>query len=297
MDDKHMNRLSSVERVRILQLLCEGQSIRAINRSTGVSKNTVTKLLVDTGAACMTFHDANVRTVKVTRIQIDETFTYTKQDNVNAPNTATSGAEDVWTWTAVEANSQLILSFLVGGRDTESAMRFMDDLQSRLVNRVRLISDGRKISLEAVDGEFTSDIDYNILHEVYGAAPKSAKGKPSPAECISAEKYMTRGARNSRYVSTPYIERSKQTVPMHMRSSAHSTNASMKIENHTYAAALHVMYHNFVRVHSKFRISSAMAAGVSKKLWKIGDIVALVKTEEAKNDLACGSHKKKPLGR
>lgn len=279
-----MNKLDSAARAQILHLLCEGQSIRAITRVTGASKNTVIKLLVDTGKACMAFHDANVRDVKAKKVQVDEiwSFTYAKQKNVTRAVAAPAGAGDTWTWTAIDADSKMILSYFVGGRDGECAMWFIDDLRSRLAGRIQLTSDGHKAYVEAVEGAFGGDIDYAILHKVYGSSPESVKGKYSPAECIGTEKRRIEGDPDIQYVSTSYVERSNLTMRMHMRRFTRLTNGfSKKVENHAYAVALHMMYYNFVRIHTTLRTTPAMAAGVSSRLWEIGDIVKLVEDAEA----------------
>jgi len=279
-----MRKLPAKARAQILHLLCEGQSIRATTRLTGVSKNTVTKLLIDAGKACMAYHDANVRDVEAKRVQVDEiwSFTYAKQKNVAAAKAAPDGAGDTWTWTAIDADSKLIVSYLIGGRDGECAMWFMDDLRSRLANRVQLTSDGHKAYLEAVEGAFGSDIDYAMLIKMYGAAPDSAKGRYSPAECTGARKTWIEGDPDPKHVSTSYAERSNLTMRMHIRRFTRLTNAfSKKVENHAYAVALHMMYYNFVRIHSTLRMTPAMAAGVSGRLWEIGDIVKLVEDAEA----------------
>jgi IS1 family transposase len=278
-----MNKLTSEDRARILHLLCEGQSIRAITRLTGASKNTVTKLLIDAGNACAAYHDANVRNVKAKRIQVDEiwSFTYAKQKNVAMAKAAPADAGDTWTWTAIEADTKLIVSYFVGGRDSECAMWFMDDLRSRLANRVQLTSDGYKAYLEAVEGAFGADIDYAMLVKIYGASPDSTKGRYSPAECTGARKDRIEGNPDFAHVSTSYAERQNLTMRMHMRRFTRLTNAfSKKIENHAYAVALHMMYYNFVRLHSKLRMTPAMTAGISGKLWEVSDIVALVEAVE-----------------
>lgn len=290
-----MNRTSSADRARILHLLCEGQSIRATTRLTGASKNTVTKLLIDAGAACMAFHDANVRNLKAKRIQVDEiwSFTCAKQKNVASAKAAPAAAGDTWTWTAIEADTKLIVSYFVGGRDGECAMWFMDDLASRLATRVQLTSDGHKAYLEAVEGAFGCDVDYAIINKIYGTAPEAARGRYSPAECIGVKKERIEGNPDRAYVSTSYVERSNLTMRMHMRRFTPLTNGfSKKVENHACAVALHMMYYNFVRIHSKLRMSPAMAAGVSDRLWEIGDIVALVEVEEAKTVKKRGPYKK-----
>lgn len=280
-----MNRLSSEDRARILHLLCEGQSIRAITRLTGASKNTVAKLLADAGKACMAYHDANVRNVKAERVQVDEiwSFTYAKQKNVATAKAAPEGAGDTWTWTAIDADSKLIVSYLVGGRDAEYAMWFMDDLASRLANRVQLTSDGHRAYLEAVEGAFGCDVDYAQLVKLYGSeGGKTSEVRYSPAECTGTRKRRVEGNPDERHVSTSYVERNNLTMRMHMRRFTRLTNGfSKKIENHAYAVALHMMYYNFVRVHGKLRMSPAMAAGVSDNLWEVSDIVALMEAAEA----------------
>ncbi|WP_413988755.1 IS1 family transposase [Labrys okinawensis] len=280
-----MNKLDSNDRARILHLLCEGQSIRAITRLTGASKNTVIKLLVDTGKACMAFHDIEVRNVKAKRIQVDEiwSFTYAKQKNVKEAKAAPDGAGDTWTWTAIEAETKLILSYFVGGRDSECAGWFMDDVAGRLANRVQLTSDGHKAYLDAVEGAFGADVDYAQLVKLYGAAPDAFKGRYSPAECIGTKKTTVEGNPDKKHVSTSYVERSNLTIRMHMRRFTRLTNGfSKKVENHAYAVALHMMYDNFVRIHQTLRTTPAMAAGISKKLWEVSDIVALVEAMEPK---------------
>lgn len=280
-----MNRLSTEHRARILHLLCEGTSIRAITRLTGASKNTVTKLLIDAGKACSAFHDANVRDVKAKRVQVDEiwSFTYAKQKNVADAKAAPEDAGDTWTWTAIDADSKLIVSYFVGGRDGECAVWFMDDLAARLANRVQLTSDGHRAYLEAVEGAFGADVDYAQLVKIYGASPEGGKGRYSPADCTGIRKNRIEGSPNIDHVSTSYVERSNLTMRMHMRRFTRLTNGfSKKVENHAYAVALHMMYYNFVRIHKTLRVTPAMAAGVADRLWEIGDIAALVDAADAK---------------
>jgi len=291
-----MKILDHKARAHILHLLCEGQSIRAITRLTGASKNTVIKLLIDAGKACETYHDANVRNVKAKRIQVDEiwSFTYAKQKNVPMAKAAPEGAGDTWTWTAIEADTKLIVSYFVGGRDGECAMWFMDDLRQRIANRVQLTSDGHKAYLEAVEGAFGDDVDYAQLVKIYGASPESGKGRYSPAECTGAKKERITGNPDRDHVSTSFVERNNLTMRMHTRRFTRLTNGfSKKVENHAYAVALHMMYYNFVRIHSKLRMTPAMAAGVSDRLWEIGDVVRLVEVDEAKVDRKRGPYKKK----
>jgi IS1 family transposase len=279
-----MNKLSNDDRAKIIHLLCEGMSIRAITRLTGASKNTVAKLLIDAGKACAAYHDANVRNVKASRVQVDEiwSFTYAKQKNVAAAKAAPDHAGDTWTWTAIDADSKMIVSYLVGGRDAEYAMWFMDDLASRLANRVQLTSDGHKSYLQAVEGAFGCDVDYAMLVKMYGNVGGSEQRRYSPAECTGIKKTRIEGNPDVDHVSTSYVERSNLTMRMHMRRFTRLTNAfSKKVENHAHAVALHMMYYNFVRVHKTLRVSPAMEAGVSDRLWEIKDIAKLVEGAEA----------------
>jgi IS1 family transposase len=290
-----MQKLSHTDRFKILHLLCEGNSIRSVARLSGASKNTVIKLMIDAGKACSTYHDDNVRKVQSKRIQVDEiwSFTYGKQKNVARAVAAPESADDTWTWTAIDADSKMIISYFIGGRDGECAMWFVDDSRSRLANRVQLMSDGYKAYLEVVEGAFGGDVDYAILHKLYGSYPESIKVKYSPAECIGIQKHRVEGDPDLKHVSTSYVERSNLTMRMHMRRFTRLPNGfSKKVENHAHAVALHIMYYNFVRLHSKLHMSPAMAAGITDKLWEIGDIVSLVEAEEAKVDLKRGSYKK-----
>jgi IS1 family transposase len=290
-----MNRLSNDDRAKILHLLCEGMSIRAITRLTGASKNTVAKLLIDAGNACAAYHDANVRDMKATRVQVDEiwSFTYAKQKNVATAKGAPESAGDTWTWTAIDADSKMILSYLVGGRDSEYAMEFMEDLASRLTHRVQLTSDGHRAYLEAVEGAFGCDVDYAQLVKIYGPTV-TAPGRYSPADCTGIRKRRVEGNPDADHVSTSYVERQNLTMRMHMRRFTRLTNAfSKKVENHAHAVALHMMYYNFVRIHKTLRVTPAMAAGVSDRLWEIADIAMLVEAAEAKQSRERGPYRKR----
>jgi IS1 family transposase len=280
-----MNKLTIEERAKILHLLCEGMSIRAITRLTGASKNTVSKLLIDAGKACAAYHDANVRDVKASRVQVDEiwSFTYAKQKNVAVAKAAPDHAGDTWTWTAIDADSKMILSYLVGGRDAEYAMCFMDDLALRLATRVQLTSDGHRAYLEAVEGAFGCDVDYAQLVKMYGNVGAPDNRRYSPAECTGIQKRPIEGKPDMKHVSTSYVERSNLTMRMHMRRFTRLTNAfSKKVENHAHAVALHMMYYNFVRIHKTLRVTPAMEAGVADRLWDIADIAMLVEQAEVK---------------
>jgi IS1 family transposase len=282
-----MNKLPNAKRIQVLSMLCEGSSMRAITRITGVSLNTVTKLLVDAGKVCWAYHDEHVRCVKATRIQCDEiwAFCYSKQRNVPTAKAAPEGAGDVWTWTALEASSKLMVSFMVGGRDGEYAMALMDDLRGRLANRVQLTTDGHRAYLNAVEEAFGDDIDYAMLIKLYGAGPATtadaAARRYSPAECVGTRKDMIVGKPDMAHVSTSYVERNNLSIRMHVRRFTRLTNAhSKKFENHAWAVALHVMFYNFTRIHSTLRMSPAMKAGITDRLWDMSDIVALIDAAE-----------------
>lgn len=278
-----MNKLPSAKRVQILGMMVEGMSIRAITRLTGVSKNTVAKFLVDAGTACAAYHDEHVRNVKAKRVQVDEiwSFVYSKQKNVATAKRKDMAYGDAWTWVAIEADSKLAISYLVGGRDGDYALALMDDLRGRLANRVQLTTDGHKAYLNAVEEAFGDDIDYAMLVKLYGAAPEGEK-RYSPAECIGARKERITGNPDRDHVSTSYVERQNLTMRMHNRRFTRLTNAfSKKIENHAHAVAINFMYYNFVRVHSTVRMTPAMAAGVTSKLWELTDIVQMVDEWEA----------------
>ncbi len=292
-----MNKLDSTTRSRIIHLLCEGMSIRAITRTTGTSKNTVAKLLEDTGRICADYHDEHVRNVASKRVQVDEiwSFTYAKQKNIAAAKAAPEGAGDTWTWTAIDADSKLVISWFVGGRDGACANVFMNDVAARLTNRVQLTSDGHKAYLEAVEGAFGADVDYAQLVKMYGNAPETFKGRYSPAECTGIKKTVIEGEPDEAHISTSYVERQNLTMRMHMRRFTRLTNGfSKKVEAHANAVALHFMYYNFCRIHKTLRMSPAMAAGVSDRLWDVKDIVALIEAKEvAEVPKIRGSYKKR----
>jgi IS1 family transposase len=275
-----MNKLPLETRVQILSMLCEGSSMRSISRVADVSLNTVAKLLVDAGKVCAAFHDEKVRGVKARRVQVDEiwSFTAAKQKNVPSMKRPVTGAGDTWTWTAIEADSKLILSWLVGGRDSEYAMAFMDDLRSRLANRVQLTSDGHRAYLEAVEGAFGGDVDYAQLVKLFGAAPESMKGRYSPAECIGIRKERIEGSPDPKHISTSFAERQNLTMRMQMRRFTRLTNAfSKKFENHMHMVALYTVWYNYVKQHKSLKgLSPAMAAGLSATLWEMKDLAEMV---------------------
>jgi len=280
-----MNKLSASDRARILHLLCEGSSVRSITRLLNVGKNTVLRLMIDAGKACDAYHNEHVRELKSKRIPVDEiwSFVYAKQKNVADAKAAPEGAGDAWTWTALDADSKLIVSYFVGGRDGDCAAWFIDNLATRLANRIQLTLDGHKAYLDAVEGAFGADVDYAMLNKIYGASPEAAKGRYSPAECIGVKEERIEGKPDPAHISTSYVERSNLTQRMHNRRFTRLTNGfSKKFENHAYSVALFAMYYNFVKTHSTLRMPPAMAAGVSKSPWGVSDIVALVEAAEAK---------------
>jgi IS1 family transposase len=291
-----MNKLPLAKRVLILNMLVEGSSMRSISRVADVSINTVTKMLVDAGEACAKYHDQNVRSVTASRVQCDEiwAFCYAKQKNVETAKAAPDGAGDVWTWTALDADSKLIVSYFVGDRSGQSAIALMDDLRSRLENRVQLTTDGHRAYLDAVEGAFGGDVDYAQLVKLYGESPESMKGRYSPAECIGARKDAIEGNPDMAHVSTSYVERQNLNMRMGMRRFTRLTNAfSKKLENHCHTLALYFMFYNFVRIHKTVKMSPAMAAGVTGKLWSMEDVAALC---EAKTPAKRGSYKKAAAG-
>ena len=277
-----MNQLSIEKRTQIITLLVEGNSLRSTSRISGCSINTVTKLLVDVGQACIEFHNRTVRNISARRVEVDEilSFVYAKQKTANREDfTYEDKAGDVWTWVGIDAESKLIISYLVGTRGAESANEFMHDIADRVNGRIQLTSDGHTAYLEAVDNAFGIDIDYARLVKLYGSSGEGGSattGKYSPAVCTGAKKTRVSGHPNEKYVSTSYVERQNLTMRMAMRRFTRLTNAfSKKLENHIYAIAIHFIYMNFVRIHTTLRVPPAMQAGLVKELWEIEDIVRL----------------------
>src|ERR1700680_4618386 len=278
-----MNRLSVADRATILGMLVEGNSLRSCSRLADASINTVTKLLVDLGAACQKFHDERVRNVRVRRLQADEIWCFigAKAKNVK-PEKKAEGGGDVWTWTGLDADTKLGVSYLVGGRDGGWAKEFMQDCASRIRGRVQITTDGHKAYLEAVEDAFGADIDYAQLQKIYGAPTDAEMRRYSPAQCIGADMKVVSGDPNPKHVSTSYVERHNLTMRMGMRRFTRLTNGfSKKIENHTAAVALHMMHYNFVRIHQALRVTPAMQAKVTERLWEISDIVALLDQENS----------------
>ena len=279
-----MNRLSASDRAQILSLICEGVGINAACRLSGASKMTVLKLLADAGQACSDYLDMNLRNLTTKRIECDEvwSFCYAKQKNVAAAKAAPEGAGDVWTWTAIDADSKLMVSYLVGSRDAGCAMAFMEDLRSRLSNRVQLTTDGFKPYLTAVSEAFNNDVDYAQLVKVYGQpADSTDRRRYSPAECSGTIVGKTIGKPDRDLISTSYVERSNLTIRMQNRRFTRLTNAfSKKIDNHIHAFSLFAMHYNFCKIHKTLRVTPAMQAGLTDRVWTHADIIAMLATEE-----------------
>lgn len=268
-----MNKLPLAKRVQILAMLCEGSSMRSISRVADVSINTVTRLLVEAGETCLDMHDDLVRDVHASRIQCDEiwSFCHAKQKIVAAAKAAPEGAGDVWTWTAIDADSKLIVSYFVGDRSGDSAINLMDDLRARLANRVQLTTDGHRAYLEAVAGASGGDVDYAQRIKLYG--PTYSAGRYSPAECTGIKKIGVEGNPDAKHVSTSYVERQNLTMWMSMRRFTRLTNGfSKKLDNHVHALALYFAFYNFVRIHKTLKVTPAMAAGITDRLWSLEDI-------------------------
>ena len=277
-----MNKLPPAKRAQVLTLLCEGVSMRSIERIVGCSINTVDKLLRDAGEAALAYHDKAVRGVKAKRIQCDEIWSFVGAKQKNVAGSKRAGdptAGDCWTWTAIEADTKLLVSYQVGGRDAEYALMLMDDLRGRLANRVQLTTDGHKAYLQAVEEAFGADIDYGMLVKLYGAETggQGHERKYSPSECMGARKDTITGSPDPRHISTSYTERANLTMRMSMRRFTRLTNGfSKKLQNHEYMVALYALWYNFVRIHKTLRTSPAMAAGIEKRLWSMEDVVALI---------------------
>jgi len=273
-----MNKLPSAKRAQILSMLCEGSSMQSTSRVCDVAFNSIVKLLADAGRACEAFHDKTVRGVQAQRVQRDEiwAFCYAKQRNVGTAKAAPAIAGDLWTWTALDADSKLLISYLVGDRNAACANQFMQDVGERLANRVQLTTDGHKPYLEAVEGAFGADVDYAMLVKTYGEAPEPA-GRYSPGICTGAKKERVEGRPDPKHISTSYAERQNLNFRMGMRRFTRLTNAfSKKAEAHYHMVCLYTVWYNFARVHKTLRCSPAMAAGLSQTLWSMEDIVNLI---------------------
>lgn len=282
-----MRQLPTEKRVMILNMMVEGMSMRAISRTVGCSINTVTKLLENAGKACAAYHDENVRNVKVSRVECDEiwSFWYAKEKNVKTAKAAPRGAGDVWTWTAIDADSKMILAYEIGDRSAETAYDFILDLSRRIEGRVQLTTDGHNAYLEPVNEVFGGEIDYAQLIKQYGEPRGTAKHerKYSPAECTGTKKKVISGDPEEGLISTSYVERQNLSMRMGMRRFTRLTNAfSKKLQNHLHMLSLYFLHYNFVRIHKTLRMTPAMAAGVTDELHDMAWIVGLIDAKASK---------------
>jgi IS1 family transposase len=277
-----MNKLDIAKRAQIVAALVEGCSIRATVRMTGASKNTIAKLLVELGAACSTYLDEHLVNLPCKRVQVDEiwSFCYAKAKNVTPEIAAKNPfAGDVWTWVAIDADTKLIPSWIVGPRDGVTARIFVNDLADRLANRIQLTSDGLSIYLAAVERAFSGHVDYAQLIKIYGDTSEGQK-RYSPAECIGCESKAVTGQPDPKHISTSFIERQNLTMRMSMRRFTRLTNGfSKKIENHVAMVALHVMHYNFCRIHQTLRVTPAMEAGISNHVWSLQELIGLLSAD------------------
>jgi IS1 family transposase len=273
-----MNRLSQADRTRVISALVEGCGINATCRMTGISKPTVLKLLSDLGRVCYAYHDQHVRGLKSKRVQCDEIWSFVgaKMKNTSEEKMA-QGWGDVWTWTALDADTKLMVSYLVGQRGPKWANAFMEDVASRIDSRVQITTDGHRAYAEAVEGAFGMDVDYAMLIKLYGN--DSFDTKYSPGECMGTQTAIMQGSPDPKHISTSFVERQNLTMRMSMRRFTRLTNAhSKKLENHEAAIALHYMHYNYCRIHSTIRVTPAMEAGLANHVWSIEDLVKLMQS-------------------
>ncbi len=290
-----MNKLDTKSRAQVIRCIVEGNSIRSTERITGVTKKSITKLIVKLGEVCHEYQNDKLRNLPCRRIQADEiwSFLYAKQKNVAKAKAAPEGAGDTWTWTAIDADSKLLVSWLIGGRDAGYATEFLQDLAGRLAGRVQLTSDGLGVYPLAVEDAFGADIDYAMLIKHFGDAPEGQR-RYSPAVCTGATKKPVTGDPDESHISTSYVERHNLTIRMAVRRYARLTNAfSKKLANHVAAFSLFVMYYNFGRTHQSLRVTPAMEANVSDHVWSMEEIVGLLEAKEAKVSRKRGPYRKR----
>ena len=272
-----MNRLNTAKRVQVVSALVEGNSINAISRMTGVAKHTILKLLEDMGCACAAYHHRHVRNLKVRRLQADEIWAFVGAKQKNAtPEQKGEGWGDVWTWTAIDADTKLCVTYYIGDRGKLSAHEFMKDAASRILGTPQITTDSHRPYLTAVEAAFGGDADYAVLHKIFGASSEP-ETRYSPATCIGCDMKTVSGVPDPDHVSTSFVERQNLTMRMSMRRFTRLTNAfSKKIDNHGHAVALHFMYYNFVRIHKTLRVTPAMQAGIADHVWSFEELVALL---------------------
>ena len=271
----NMNRLNISARSQVIAALVEGTSINATCRMTGIAKHTVLKLLKDMGCACASYHDRAVRNLRVRRIQCDEiwAFVYAKQKNVTLEQME-QGAGDVWTWTAIDADTKLIISYMLGDRGAGTALNFMRDVAGRIANRIQLTTDGHRVYADAVEDAFGADIDYAMLVKIYGASGDSPESRYSPATCIGCRTGVLSGNPDPDHISTSFVERSNLSMRMGMRRFTRLTNGfSKKLENHGHMVALYFIHYNFCRIHKTLRVTPAMEAGLTDHVWSVEELI------------------------
>ncbi len=272
-----MNQLNTAKRAQVIAALIEGNSINATCRMLGVGKHTVLRLLEDAGCACAAFHDANVRNLRVNRAQCDEvwSFIYAKQKNVS-PEKEAEGAGDCWTWTAIDADTKLIISYMLGDRGAATARDFMEDVAGRIANRIQLTTDGHRVYADAVEQAFGSEIDYAMLVKIYGAS-NDGESRYSPATCIGCRTGVLAGNPDPKHISTSYVERQNLSMRMGMRRFTRLTNGfSKKFENHAHQVALYFFHYNFCRIHKTLRVTPAMEAGLTDHVWSLEELCSLL---------------------
>lgn len=280
-----MNRMDTKRRAAIVAALVEGVGIRSTCRMTGASKGAVIKLITDLGPVCAAYMDESFHNLPCKCLELDEiwAFVHAKKKNVPASKRGVFGYGDVWTFTAIDAATKLIPSYMVGLRDLGTATEFCQDLASRLAGRVQITSDGLNVYVTAILDAFQGDVDYAILQKIYGGGPTDSEHRYSPAVCIGAEKRCVQGNPDPKRVSTSYVERANLSMRMGLRRYTRLTNGhSKKLENHCAALAIYFMHYNFARYHSTIRCSPAMAAGVDAHLWSVEEIVELLPEPESK---------------
>ena len=281
-----MKRLSAEKKVQVIAALVEGCSIRSTSRLTGVAKSTILRLLEAVGTACLDYQEFRLQNITAKRVQVDEiwAFCYAKQKNVTLDMASKRVAGDAWTWVAIDPDSKLVITWLIGQRDAGHATEFIQSLAKRLANRVQLTSDGHKPYLNAVIDAFADDVDYAQLIKVYGNDPE-AQTRYSPAQCLGCKQEIILGDPDPAKISTSHVERQNLTMRMSMRRFTRLTNGfSKKIENHIHMVALNYMHYNFCRIHSTIKTTPAIAAGISSKAWTLADIVAL--SDDVEDSLA-----------
>lgn len=279
-----MNQLSTEKRTAVIAALVEGNSLRGTARLTGVARMTAEKLLRELGTACALYHDAHVRGLKSQRIQCDEIWSFVGAKAKNVPDEKRGAWGDIWTWTAIDADSKLIVSYHIGQRTASDAYDFMQDVASRLSNRVQLTTDQHKVYLNAGDYAFGVDVDYAMLEKHYGSfvTDGSAAHRYTPAKITSAKRTIITGDPDPRHITTSHVERQNLTMRIHMRRFARLTNAfSKKIEMHAHSVALHFAYYNLCKIHQTLRVTPAMEAGLTDHPWEISELVALLDSRES----------------